>query len=224
MAFDPDRVRAICFDVDGTLRDTDDQWVAALARRLRVLHGVLPGGDERRVARRLIMRLEGPGTALNSLADSLGLDGWLARVADRPPDPRQAAQMRLIPGVPEMLVELSGRYPLAIVSARGRRATLGFLEAFGLAAVFQAIATGQTCARTKPHPDPLIWAAQRLGVPPEACLMVGDTTVDIRAGRAAGAQTIGVLCGFGEQDELLRAGADVILAATPALAAFLPRR
>ena len=46
---------------------------------------------------------------------------------------------------------------------------------------------------------------------PEACLMVGDTTVDIRAGRAAGAQTVGVLCGFGEADELRKHGADLIL-------------
>jgi phosphoglycolate phosphatase len=44
--------------------------------------------------------------------------------------------------------------------------------------------------------------------------MVGDTTVDIRAGRAAGAQTVGVLCGFGEEAELRRQGADLILPST----------
>jgi phosphoglycolate phosphatase-like HAD superfamily hydrolase len=50
-----------------------------------------------------------------------------------------------------------------------------------------------------------------MGVLPEECLMIGDTTVDIRAGRSAGAQTVGVLCGFGSEDELQRAGADLIL-------------
>ena len=49
---------------------------------------------------------------------------------------------------------------------------------------------------------------------PAACLMVGDTTVDIRMGRAAGAQTVGVLCGFGDERELSRAGADDILPET----------
>ena len=44
--------------------------------------------------------------------------------------------------------------------------------------------------------------------------MIGDTTVDIRAGRSAGAQTVGLLCGFGEEPELRRVGADLILAAT----------
>jgi phosphoglycolate phosphatase-like HAD superfamily hydrolase len=41
--------------------------------------------------------------------------------------------------------------------------------------------------------------------------MIGDTVFDIRAGKAAGAQTVGVLCGFGEQAELRQAGADLIL-------------
>ena len=44
--------------------------------------------------------------------------------------------------------------------------------------------------------------------------MIGDTTVDMRAGKAAGAQTVGVLCGFGEEDELRQLGADLILNST----------
>jgi N-acetyl-D-muramate 6-phosphate phosphatase len=63
----------------------------------------------------------------------------------------------------------------------------------------------------------VIWAAAQMGVAPENCLMVGDTTVDIRAGRAAGAQTIGVLCGFGQEKELRKAGADHILPHTAML-------
>jgi phosphoglycolate phosphatase len=44
--------------------------------------------------------------------------------------------------------------------------------------------------------------------------MIGDTTVDMRAGKAAGAQTLGVLCGFGEEPELRQLGADFILKST----------
>jgi len=47
--------------------------------------------------------------------------------------------------------------------------------------------------------------------------MVGDTTVDIRAGKSAGTQTIGVLCGFGEENELRQLGADMILTTTSEL-------
>jgi phosphoglycolate phosphatase len=60
-----------------------------------------------------------------------------------------------------------------------------------------------------------------MGVPAGDCLMVGDTTVDIRAGKAAGAQTIGVLCGFGEEQELRLLGADMVLATTPELVQVL---
>jgi phosphoglycolate phosphatase len=58
-----------------------------------------------------------------------------------------------------------------------------------------------------------------MGVRPEECLMIGDTTVDMRAGKAAGAQTVGVLCGFGEEEELRRLGADLILKSTADLPA-----
>jgi len=54
-------------------------------------------------------------------------------------------------------------------------------------------------------------AAEKMGVKPHECLMVGDTTVDMRAGRSAGAQTVGVLCGFGEEKELKNMGANLIL-------------
>ena len=60
-----------------------------------------------------------------------------------------------------------------------------------------------------------------MGVPPSACLMIGDTTVDMRAGVAAGAQTLGVLCGFGEEEELIRNGANAILSTTADLVTVL---
>ncbi|MBN1262672.1 MAG: HAD family hydrolase, partial [Anaerolineae bacterium] len=55
---------------------------------------------------------------------------------------------------------------------------------------------------------------QALGVAPEACAMVGDTVVDVRAARRAGAWSVAVLCGFGEEPELRRAGAHWILPGT----------
>jgi len=62
-----------------------------------------------------------------------------------------------------------------------------------------------------------------MGVAPQACVMVGDTTVDIRAGVSAGAQTVGVLCGFGRRYELERAGANLILESTAELTEVLLR-
>ena len=126
-----------------------------------------------------------------------------------------------MPGVDRLLADLAGRYPLAVVSARDAGSTGAFLDQFDLTRHFRCVVTAQTAARTKPYPDPILWAAEKLGVPAEACLMVGDTTVDIRAGTRAGAQTVGVLCGFGEEHELRDKGADLILNTTAELGAVL---
>ena len=103
---------------------------------------------------------------------------------------------------------------MSIVSARHEKSTLRFLEQFDLVKYFDAIVTGLSAPHTKPFPDPIFLAAQKMGVKPSECLMIGDTTVDIHAGKAAGAQTIGVLCGFGEEKELLDMGADMIISST----------
>jgi phosphoglycolate phosphatase-like HAD superfamily hydrolase len=86
---------------------------------------------------------------------------------------------------------------------------------------FTAVIGSQTTRRMKPHPEPLLFAAREMGVRPEECLMIGDTTIDIRTGVAAGAQTVGVLCGFGTELELREAGAGLILPTTSDLLGVL---
>ena len=169
------------------------------------------------IARRLVMGLEDPGTFLYGIPDRLGFDDHLSRINNALASlarEKKSKNHLLIDGVEQTIKKLHSIYPLAIVTARGQRSTLDFLEHFDLSRYFQVIVTAQTCRYTKPFPDPLFFAAQQLSVSPTDCLMVGDTTVDIRAGKAAGAQTIGVLCGFGELDELSRLGADMLLPST----------
>ncbi len=223
MALDLARIRALCFDLDGTLSDTDDQFVQALARALQPLY-FLPKGDPRPLARRLVMFTEAPGNFLLGVPDRLRFDSQLARLGDflyRAGLGRHPHPFLLVPGAQAALEQARQRFPLSVVSARGERSARRFLEQFDLAGHFHAVATAQTCEHTKPYPDPILWAAHQMGVEPQACLMIGDTTVDIRAGQAAGAQTVGVLCGFGTQAELQRAGADLILPSTADLPAAL---
>lgn len=220
MPVDPARVRALCFDVDGTLSDTDDYYVNRLSRRLCRLPFVR---DPHQTARRLVMWTETPGNALLTLTDTVGLDGpimniisWIYRrqkQKNRPPT--------LVPGVLKMLQQMQPLFPMAIVSSRDEAGTMAFLQARNLAEFFPVVITATSARRTKPFPDPVQLAAQRLNVGPEACVMIGDTSVDIRSGRSAGAQTVGVLCGFGEEGELRRQGADSILATTAELGSLL---
>lgn len=220
MPIDPNRIQAILFDVDGTLSDTDDLYTEKLKGLLEPLRFLFPGKDPARLARRIIMAVEAPGNFLIGLPDVIGFDDEVFALMDfmaRHSHPKYKVH-KIVPGVREMLDDLSQRYPLAVVSARDERTTLMFLEEAGLTRYFQCRATAQTCKHTKPYPDPLVWAAKKMNVPVDACLMVGDTTVDIRAGKSAGTQTVGVLCGFGEKAELENKGADMILASTADLA------
>jgi HAD superfamily hydrolase (TIGR01509 family) len=212
--FDRHRVQAILFDIDGTLADTDDVYVHRLARRLRPFRRLFREHNPTPFARRLVMLADTPTNGFVTLIDRLGLDNILSPIYNKVRQWRggfHPHNITLMPGVFATLLHLHQQYPLAVVTTRGSQSTKEFLDNCRLVGLFQAVATIRTCRRTKPHPDPVLWAADQLETAPQDCLMVGDTTVDIRAGVAAGVQTAGVLCGFGGRRELERAGANLIL-------------
>lgn len=222
MSLDIPRIKALCFDVDGTLSDTDDLYKH---NALRFFPKLL-FRDPDHAARRFVMWAEAPGNALLGIADSLGIDdemtaviNWFARHRRH-----SARKFLLVPGIDALLEQLKGKYPMSVVSARDEKGTMRFLEQFDLLKYFDAVVTGLSAEHTKPYPDPVLLAARKMNVKPEECLMVGDTTVDMRAGKSAGAQAAGVLCGFGEKEELLRFGADLILETTSDLAGELIRQ
>ena len=223
MPLEIERIRGLCFDVDGTLSDTDDLFAKKFEPFFRPFRPLLPGRDSHHAARRFVMWAEAPGNTLIGIPDRLGFDDemmklaeWINRRRIRP-----HKNFLLIDGVYEMLEALRPHYPMTVVSARDDRSTRAFLDQFGLAPFFQEIVTAVTTEHTKPFPDPIFYAAKKMGVKPEECLMIGDTPVDIRAGKAAGAQTVGVLCGFGEEPELAKLGTDLILPTTAKLTDIL---
>jgi HAD superfamily hydrolase (TIGR01549 family) len=223
-SFDPDRVDAIFFDIDGTLADTDDAYVQRLIRALYPLSFLTSEETRQRLARQLVMAAETPVNAITTLLDRLFIKQTFGAMRNTLHRLRGEKEPHLlIPGVRTMLEALAAHYPLAIVTAREERSTKKFLRATKLEPLFPYVATARTCRRAKPHPAPVRWAATQLEVSPEACVMVGDTTVDIRAGAAAGAQTVGVLCGFGRRHELERAGANLILESTTELTEVLSK-
>ncbi len=223
LPLDRARIRALLFDVDGTLSDSDDHMVSRAASKLKFLDSLFKPGSANRLARAFVHFAESPGNWLLKVADRLNLDHLLAAFLDRRANQTEAElhNFPAIAGILPMLQVLSGRFPLAIVSARNEVTTRHFLRLNQLEEFFQVVVTSQTCPRTKPFADPLIYAAQQLGVPIEDCLMIGDTVTDIRAAKAAGAQSLSVLCGFGLEKELRRAGTQEILTSTSELATYL---
>jgi phosphoglycolate phosphatase-like HAD superfamily hydrolase len=211
---DPSAVDAFLFDLDGTLLDSDDQSVEKLVQRMRRLRF----RDPQRAARRLVMAVETPGNAVMTFLDVLGLDALLGKATERLGHwrgLRGVADFLVVDGVEQALHALAGRYRLAVVTTRGRRDAEAFLEQLDSGGLFEAVVTRESTWRLKPHPAPILHAARVLGLPPQRCAMVGDTTVDVRAARRAGAYAVAVLCGFGERGELERAGAHLVLS-TPA--------
>jgi phosphoglycolate phosphatase len=218
------QIEAVLFDLDGTLIDIDDQQTEALARRLRGISRLLPNRDPEQVARRLILKAESPLNRILTILDTVGLDDNLFALTDRLrhfKGQRTAANFQIVPGANAALRALESRYRLGIVTTRGQRDAEAFLVQYQLADLFEVVITHESTPRLKPHPEPVRYAAEVLGLPPERCVMIGDTTVDIEAAKKAGTWAIGVRCGLGEWEELKMAGADLILESTAELTQWL---
>ncbi len=213
MPLDLQRIKGLCFDVDGTISDTDDAWVEKVSRCLNPIAKAFKRQEPRRLARWLVMASESPMNLVMYWLDSVSLDDNYARLFARMAKRRgyKQAHFTLMMGAQELLDQAKLSYPLSVVSARDERTTRIFLEQFALHEHFVEVVTSQTCERTKPYPMPVQRAANAMGLDARDCVMIGDTTVDILAGRRAGAQTVGLLCGCGTEKELSKAGADVVL-------------
>ncbi len=213
--FPLEKVEAWLFDLDGTLMDTDDQTVERLARRLRFFLGPRRA---KRLARRAVMFSETPLNDVVTMLDVVGLDPLFFYLRQRL-SLRELPLFPQVPGVGPLLRHLAKFWPLAVVTTRSQSAADTFLEQHDLRPCFSLVVTRETTQRLKPHPAPVLHAATELRVPVGRCVMVGDTPVDVVSARRAGAWAVGVLCGFGEEDELQRTGAHLVL---PSTADLLP--
>ena len=108
----------------------------------------------------------------------------------------QQDQCSMFDGIRPLLERLKdNQVPLAICTGRGRTTTSITVEHLGLDRYFSQVLTSTDIERPKPDPEMLLLACQRLDVESSETLMVGDSSMDIEAGRAAGADTAAVLWG-----------------------------
>ena len=201
-------VEAVLFDLDGTLVETDDALAEQWSRRLDRISLILPRRDSARAARGLVMTLERPVNGLLAVLDRLGLDEETFAIARSIRSWRRHhhdAAPRLVTGAADTLRSLAGHYRLGVVTTRGQGQAEALLGREGLRELFEVVVTRDSSERLKPHPQPVEEAARQLGIDVTRCVMVGDTRVDVRAAKAAGAQAIGVLSGFGNRRDLRQA-------------------
>ncbi|MFI7098420.1 HAD family hydrolase [Streptomyces sp. NPDC050161] len=180
---------ALLCDMDGTLVDTERQWLATVAGLLRA-HGAPDGPDA------LAPFAGAPvATAAELLADGYGIGRGTAATAallDRDFTARVAAGVTVQPGALRLLDRARALgIPAALVTASERHVADLVLRTLGADRFATSVTSGDT-PLGKPHPDPYLAAAARLGVAPADCLAVEDTPTGAAAALAAGCRLLAV--------------------------------
>jgi 2-phosphoglycolate phosphatase len=194
-------MKAVLFDLDGTLADTAPDLGHAL-NLLRERHGLAP------LAQEIIRPYASHGTV--GLFDiGFGLTPQDERFAPMREEyltlytANLCLHTTLFPGMAELLDALEARgIAWGVVTNKPARFTEPLLELLGLTSRAASIVSGDTCPHPKPHPEPLLYAAREIGVAPQSCLYVGDAERDIEAARAAGMPALVAAYGYlGENDK-----------------------
>ena len=189
------RARLVVFDLDGTLVDSSQDLAAAVNRALQ---RAAPGA--RLLAEDLVRSFIGSGARV-LIARSVAQAGLTQSVEEvLPVFLEEYARglldaTRLYPGATEALDRLRDR-PLAVLTNKPGDMSRTILEGLGVADRFFRIYGAGDVDGRKPDPAGLRRIAEEAGVDAEAAVMVGDSAIDVRTGRAAGALTAGVTYGF----------------------------
>jgi phosphoglycolate phosphatase len=133
---------------------------------------------------------------------------------------------RLFDGAEDTLSDIEKRgIAWGVVTNKVARFTLPLLAHLGIASRAGVIVCGDTTPQTKPHPAPLLYAAQKLGVRAETCVYVGDAERDVAAARAAGMAALVASYGYIAADRAPESwGPDGLIDSLPALLSWLPAR
>ena len=208
-------IRAVLFDLDGTLIDTlPDLHAAACAMLNDLGRPPLPLESIRAYVGRGI-----PNLIKRVLANSL-------HVAEdpNPPPPEAVASYRrhyahengrnakVYPGVLEGLASLRAQgVPLGVVTNKADTFIQPLLEQTGLSGYFEVLVGGDRLPKVKPDPMPLVWACGRLGVSPAETLFIGDSINDALAARAAGCPVFLLPYGYNDDRDVHELDCDAIV-------------
>jgi phosphoglycolate phosphatase len=214
-------VRAVIFDLDGTLIDTAGEIAVAMMRTFEELGlPALPRKDVEnligRGVRSMVQRaLEQGG------AGSIGLDGAVERF-EAHYEQTVATQAELFPGVLAGLRRLhEAGYGLSVVTNKPRSFTEKLLSGAQVESFFAGVVAGDDGIRRKPHGDMLVAACRAMGEEPASALMIGDSDNDVLAARAAGCPVWCVPYGYNEGRSVATLACDRMVATVEEAARIL---
>jgi HAD superfamily hydrolase (TIGR01509 family) len=211
--------RGLLLDLDGTIADSIEFFYGLACEMTRAANCALP---ERAAVLDAIANGVVPHERFLP-ADLPDREAFLARLyQEQGPRwvERYGAETEPLSGALEAVRILHGRgLRLALVTSS--MGSLPFLDRWEVRELFDTVVSREDVRRIKPDPESLLLALDRLRLTPPQALHVGDTPLDVRAGSAAGVETIGVLTGAGTEAQLRAAGAVRILPSLRALPDFL---
>jgi phosphoglycolate phosphatase len=188
-------MKAVLFDLDGTLADTAPDLGHALNLQ-RERHGLPPLPQE-------IIRPYASHGTIGLFDIGFGLTPKDARFAPMREEylalytANLCLHTTLFPGMAELLDALEGKgIAWGVVTNKPARFTNPLLEQLGLIGRAASVISGDTCSHPKPHPEPLLCAARETGTDPASCLYVGDAERDIEAAHAAGMSVLIAAYGY----------------------------
>ena len=198
-------IRAVLFDLDGTLVDSLEDLTDAVNHiRSAYSHPPLTADAVRlkvgKGARNLVQQVL-PDVADAEIDRALGmfLEFNKQHIADK---------SRLYPGIQETLHELAAHdIKMAVISNKNEDLSTLILQTLGIYDLFENICGGDTYPERKPSPLPLLKEIEKLGVAPSECVMVGDSINDILASQRANINSIACRWGYGSAEELTGADA-----------------
>ncbi|MDR0577184.1 MAG: phosphoglycolate phosphatase [Candidatus Accumulibacter sp.] len=224
----PIDVRAVLFDLDGTLLDTVPDLHAAVC-------GMLADLGRPALPLDAVSRYVGRGVAnliKRALADSLdAADDGSPAPADALASFRRhyarenGRRAQFFPGVREGLEAIRGMgLPMAVITNKAGMFTGPLLEMTALAEFFSVVVSGGDLPRHKPDPMPLTWACGRLGVSPADALFIGDSVNDFLAARAACCRVFLLPYGYNEGRDVRELDCDAIVPDIVSAARLIRRR
>jgi len=212
------RVKAIILDLDGTLVDSRQAYLAAARTAFSALGQQTV---DMKKAMEIPKRFE-LGISLDDLLPRVD-EKEFRRIYLKAYYEAVAVMAKPFPDVANTVKKLSEKAKLALTTKREvpNRVVVEQLREFGLEEYFQTVITACDKFSPKPSPDALMECSRKLGVRITECAVVGDSIVDIEAGSRAGAKTVAVLSGIFSSDELKKEKPDLILTSVRELPDFL---
>jgi len=212
------KVKGILLDLDGTIVDSKEAYLEAVKAAFAAIGRKIVNI---KIAMEIPRRLE-QNLSISNLIKGIDAQKFLGAYLNAYYQVT-AIKTKPMPNVSETLKKLSQKAPLALITMRyvPKEKVIKELEKFGLAKHFELVITALDTHHPKPSPEALIKCAKQLSIQISECAVVGDSVVDIRAGKNAGMKAIAVLSGIFTRNELEKEKPNLILKSINELPDFL---